>query len=124
MQYSVTVPVLPEGVVDRNVLDVIRQVILEEAGRLGLEVERVILFGSRARGDAREDSDYDILVVVKGSIHRKLKIKFYGRVHRRLVETLETPVDLVVVSSSYWREYSRVPGTILYPAAHEGVKIA
>ncbi len=25
---------------------------------------RVILFGSRARGDAREDSDFDLVVVV------------------------------------------------------------
>jgi len=26
--------------------------------------ERVILFGSRARGDAREDSDWDLLVLI------------------------------------------------------------
>ena len=28
-------------------------------------VERLILFGSRARGQAREDSDYDVAVVVR-----------------------------------------------------------
>lgn len=28
----------------------------------GRRIERVVLFGSRARGDAREDSDYDIAV--------------------------------------------------------------
>lgn len=32
---------------------------------LGDNVERIILFGSRARGDAHEDSDYDILLLVK-----------------------------------------------------------
>lgn len=29
--------------------------------------ERIYLFGSRARGDHRDDSDYDIMVVVAGS---------------------------------------------------------
>lgn len=32
--------------------------------RLGSSVKRIILFGSRARGESREGSDYDLLVVV------------------------------------------------------------
>lgn len=31
----------------------------------GNRLERVVLFGSRARGDARPDSDYDIAVFVR-----------------------------------------------------------
>ena len=31
----------------------------------GDRVERVVLFGSRARGDARRDSDYDVAVFLK-----------------------------------------------------------
>ena len=31
----------------------------------GEKIERVVLFGSRARGDARPDSDYDIAVFLK-----------------------------------------------------------
>jgi len=31
----------------------------------GERIERVVLFGSRARGDAREDSDYDLAVFLK-----------------------------------------------------------
>lgn len=32
----------------------------------GERIERVVLFGSRARGDARPDSDYDVAVFLKG----------------------------------------------------------
>ena len=32
----------------------------------GPALDRVVLFGSRARGDAREDSDYDVAVFLKG----------------------------------------------------------
>ena len=32
----------------------------------GERIERVVLFGSRARGDARDDSDYDVAVFLHG----------------------------------------------------------
>jgi len=40
----------------------------------GSRLERVVLFGSRARGDGREDSDYDIAVFIKdlGPLSREL----------------------------------------------------
>jgi predicted nucleotidyltransferase len=37
---------------------------LERIGRVRPAIERLILFGSRARGDDRPDSDYDLLIVV------------------------------------------------------------
>ena len=43
--------------------------IVQEFGKavrkeLGDEVKELVLFGSRARGDSREGSDYDVLLVV------------------------------------------------------------
>lgn len=32
--------------------------------KLGPRVKRIVLFGSRARGDTRKGSDYDVLIVV------------------------------------------------------------
>ena len=36
----------------------------------GQRLERVVLFGSRARGDARTDSDYDVAVFVRDIVDR------------------------------------------------------
>ena len=38
---------------------------LDRIGGVRSSVERLVLFGSRARGDHRPDSDYDLLVVVR-----------------------------------------------------------
>ncbi|MEN6611761.1 MAG: nucleotidyltransferase domain-containing protein [Methanoregulaceae archaeon] len=48
-----------------------------------LDPDTIILFGSRARGDAREDSDFDICVLKNGiserrSIAKKLYRALYG----------------------------------------------
>ncbi len=53
----------------------------------GVRLERVVLFGSRARGEARPDSDYDVAVFLNGmngssdrwaELHRlaALRVKF------------------------------------------------
>jgi uncharacterized protein len=37
----------------------------------GERLERVVLFGSRVRGDARDDSDYDVAVFLKDLTDRR-----------------------------------------------------
>ena len=55
---------------------------LDEA--YGKRIERVVLFGSRARGDARPDSDYDVAVFLKG-------LDNLGQESRRIAE-IETDI--------------------------------
>ena len=47
----------------------------------GDRIERVVLFGSRARGDAHEDSDYDIAVFLKDLTDRWHEIEDHTHRH-------------------------------------------
>lgn len=44
-------------------------------GLYGDRLARVVLFGSRARGEAREDSDYDVAVFLRGMTDRRAEVK-------------------------------------------------
>jgi predicted nucleotidyltransferase len=78
--------------------------------------ERVILFGSCARGDAGPDSDVDLLVVmpVKGPKHKK-QVEIRGALH-----DIRVPKDIIVTTPEDFEWRKEIPGTIEYPAAKEG----
>jgi predicted nucleotidyltransferase len=78
--------------------------------------QQILLFGSRARGDARPDSDVDLLVVmpVAGSPRAKA-IEIGVALH-----DVDVPKDIVVVRPEDFAWRRRVTGTLEYPAFHEG----
>jgi predicted nucleotidyltransferase len=57
-----------------------------------VEPDRIILFGSQAKGDAKERSDYDICVLKTGVANRReLAKQIY-----RLLYDIAVPVDVIV----------------------------
>lgn len=78
--------------------------------------DQIILFGSRALGTARPDSDVDLLVVlhVEGSCRKKAVEIGVALADRTL------PLDLIVVTpEQFARDQNRV-GSVLRSAATEG----
>ncbi len=78
---------------------------------------RIVLFGSRARGEAREDSDYDLLVVVEAVANRRaMRIAI-----RRSFEDLPVAADVVVatVEEADGRIAGR-PAGVVYWALRDG----
>jgi len=60
-------------------------------------VKEVFLFGSYARGEAREDSDIDLLVDTSGTNLRTLRS--LGALYCDLEAALQKPIDLITVSA-------------------------
>jgi predicted nucleotidyltransferase len=81
---------------------------------------KVILFGSQARGDANDRSDFDFLVVESDVGDRFAEMVRLGRVLGRLL----IPADVVVVSEQYAEKWAPVKGTLIHEAMSRGTVIA
>jgi len=78
--------------------------------------QRIILFGSAARGDSGPDSDVDLLVVmpVEGS-KREKAVEIGVALH-----DIPVPKDVIVVTPEEFEWRKDIVGTIERPAAREG----
>ncbi|MFZ1239525.1 MAG: nucleotidyltransferase domain-containing protein [Anaerolineae bacterium] len=79
--------------------------------------QKIILFGSRARGDARPDSDYDLLLIEPSDQSR------YRRAarDRRALVGLAPAKDILVWTPEEVAEWREVPNAFITAALSEGV---
>ncbi len=95
---------------DNLVRDIVRRIVQTT------QPEKIILFGSRARGDARSGSDFDVLVIKDSDEpgYRRdapLYLALAG---------MNAPVDLMVYTPEEVREWSAVPQAFVTTAIREG----
>jgi len=78
--------------------------------------EKVILFGSRARGDARPDSDIDLLVIADSTEPRyRSPVPLYG-----VLSDILAPMDILVYTPTEVEEWSEVRQAFVTTAIREG----
>ncbi len=96
--------------VAENIQEMVRRIVKR------FDPERIILFGSSARGRPTPDSDVDLLVVmhVKGS--RREKAIEIGVA----LQDIRVPKDILVTTPEEFAWRKDVVGTIEQPAAREG----
>ena len=101
----------------------IKEIILNIAKEMNIEIDKIILFGSRARGDYREDSDYDILIVTKEKLEKEKKIRFSFQVHCALINYFSLPIDLIVTDLESFEKYKNWKSYVFYFAENYGVRL-
>jgi predicted nucleotidyltransferase len=96
---------------DPTVLDEIVRRVVEVA-----QPERIILFGSAARGEMGLHSDVDLLVVKGGDFHRRhLSVEIY-----RALASVGEAVDVAVAKPEDIARYGDCFALVYYPALREG----
>jgi predicted nucleotidyltransferase len=98
---------------DTQVSDVAEQIV-----RIAHPV-RLILFGSRARGTAGDDSDVDVLVVVPEGTHRR---RMAQTIYQQ-IRGVKVPLDIVVATPSDLQKYGNTVGLIYKSALRDGVDL-
>ena len=96
--------------IDQTILDNIIRRIVEVA-----DPERIILFGSAARGDMNRHSDVDLLIVKEGENATDVAKRIYRNMHGA-----GAAVDAIVVSPEYVERYKDSHALVIKPALREG----
>jgi predicted nucleotidyltransferase len=91
--------------------------------RLPGVIQRIVMYGSYARGEAREDSDVDVLVVVdeiSPSVVNKARAVRYEVMEHYQYHPL---LSLLVLSDKDWRELSKRSAGLKHNIEHEGITL-
>ena len=85
-------------------------------------IDKIILFGSRARGDNRGDSDYDVLVIIKEEMDW-IKREDIASAIRKSLAQLDVDIDILIRTSKYIESSKDEIGNVISYAYEEGIEI-
>ena len=84
-----------------------------------MDVEEIILFGSRAAETASVSSDYDILVVARTDLRPFQRIDII----RKGLLDLVVPLDILVVTPSEYQRFLNWKSSVVWDASRNGIVI-
>jgi predicted nucleotidyltransferase len=101
-------------VTDKVLADMVQTIVRE------MDPERIYLFGSRARGDARKDSDVDLLIVVSEPFRPDhSRFQEINQVYRAL-SSFRIPNDVLLYSSDEFAKWSQSLNHVVGRCYREG----
>lgn len=81
----------------------------------------LILFGSRARGDNREDSDWDVLVLSNEKPNAKFKQKISDNLFYVGLNNIATIATIIINKENWKNKFNNYP--LFYEVKKDGISI-
>ena len=103
-----------------NMEKIIKNIVVETIKESGYSLERIILFGSRARGNFDENSDWDLLIVIKEDLTREEKLNLFSKISKKLAKRL-MPCDLLIRSRKEVEKLKTYFHSVTKTALQEGI---
>ena len=88
-------------------------------GIFGDRIERLVLFGSRARGDAQADSDYDIAIFLNDFVDRRQEVRRMVPLVTDIIEEMGAVIHPMPYRAGAWRE--RTP--LMHEIRRDGIDL-
>ena len=88
-------------------------------GVYGPRLERVVLFGSRARGDARANSDYDIAIFLHDLADRDCEVDRLAELQDRVMADTDPFIDAIPFPAGAWARRT----TFMHELRREGIDL-
>jgi predicted nucleotidyltransferase len=107
----------------KKILTRIKEIIVAEVERAGLKVVSILLFGSRARGEAHSGSDWDFYIIVDRDLGFRNRSSIASRIRWRLASELGIDGDIFIQSESNVNKRMNDTGYLTYYVLKEGVPL-
>lgn len=87
-----------------------------------IKIQKIILFGSRGRGDYKKGSDWDLLIVTEKNLERSQKLELSHLIRKRLADEF-IPCDVLIKSNQEVEERKNMIGSVIRSALREGISL-
>ena len=105
-----------------NTRDDIKRVISTILQSCNFSNAKIVLFGSRARNDFNQDSDWDLLIILKQNISREDKIEISFQIGIALAKK-DITSDIIIRSQAEVKKFTRRVNSVTKTAIKEGVPL-
>ncbi|MEX2721789.1 MAG: nucleotidyltransferase family protein [Candidatus Wukongarchaeota archaeon] len=107
-------------ITEKEVSKKLRRILAE----LGIKYSKILLFGSRARIDFDEESDWDFFIILKKSVDLEKKKELWHKIYKKFHEYFPfVSVDIILKDVESFENEKTIVNTVSNEVYLEGVEI-